>query len=208
MHEGNQILKTINMGIVILARDLTVKAWNRWMVHHSQIAEGEILGRSLLDFYPNLAESKYKRFIMSVFSFGNYAYFSQKLHRFLFAMSNPHASVEILPYMQQNCNAGPLRDRDGRIESIFIAVQDVTENVVSEMRLREKVFQLEEALAKVKLLEGIIPICSYCKKIRDDKESWHQMESYISKHSEASFSHSICPDCHKELKEDLKSHGR
>jgi hypothetical protein len=63
------------------------------------------------------------------------------------------------------------------------------------MRLREKVEQLEEALGKVKLLEGIIPICMYCKKIRDDEESWQQLENYITKHSEALFSHGICPEC-------------
>jgi len=55
--------------------------------------------------------------------------------------------------------------------------------------------QLEEALATVKMLEGIIPICMYCKKIRDDEESWQQMERYITEHSSAEFSHGICPDC-------------
>ncbi|MEI8243682.1 MAG: response regulator, partial [bacterium] len=60
---------------------------------------------------------------------------------------------------------------------------------------------LEAALARVKQLEGIIPICAYCKKIRDDKQSWHQLEIYISDHSEALFSHGACPDC---LKEQMK----
>jgi len=62
---------------------------------------------------------------------------------------------------------------------------------------------LHEAQARVKHLEGIIPICSYCKKIRDDQASWQQMEQYISDHSEALFSHSICPDCHTKVKADL-----
>jgi PleD family two-component response regulator len=55
--------------------------------------------------------------------------------------------------------------------------------------------ELEAALARVKQLEGIIPICMYCKKIRDDQKSWHQLERYISEHSEAVFSHGVCPDC-------------
>jgi hypothetical protein len=55
--------------------------------------------------------------------------------------------------------------------------------------------ELQETLEKVKQLEGIIPICMYCKKIRDDQESWNNLESYISRHSEAEFSHGICPDC-------------
>jgi hypothetical protein len=71
-----------------------------------------------------------------------------------------------------------------------------------QQELADKVIQLENALSKVKQLEGIIPICSYCKKIRDDEKSWHQLEQYISSHSEAKFSHGICPECYqREIRE-------
>jgi hypothetical protein len=59
--------------------------------------------------------------------------------------------------------------------------------------------ELQGALAKVKLLSGFLPICAACKKIRDDKGYWKQIESYIRDHSEAEFSHGICPDCAKKL---------
>ena len=62
-------------------------------------------------------------------------------------------------------------------------------------RLRE----LEEALSRIKQLHGLLPICASCKKIRDDKGYWNQIESYISDHSDAEFSHGICPDCAKSL---------
>jgi hypothetical protein len=62
---------------------------------------------------------------------------------------------------------------------------------------------LREAQAKVKHLEGIIPICMYCKKIRDDMESWQQLEHYITEHSEALFSHGICPECYGKVRSDL-----
>jgi diguanylate cyclase len=69
-------------------------------------------------------------------------------------------------------------------------------------QLEEKVSELEKALAMVKKLEGVIPICGVCKRIRNDKESWEQLELYISEHSEALFSHGLCPDCYaKELLE-------
>jgi DNA-binding response OmpR family regulator len=58
--------------------------------------------------------------------------------------------------------------------------------------------ELEAALARIKKLEGIIPICMYCKKIRDDHNSWNQLEQYISSHSDAMFSHGICPQCVEE----------
>jgi phosphoserine phosphatase RsbU/P len=63
--------------------------------------------------------------------------------------------------------------------------------------LADRVKALEEALARVKQLQGLLPICAYCKKIRDDQNYWQQVESYISEHSEAQFSHSICPECYE-----------
>ena len=65
------------------------------------------------------------------------------------------------------------------------------------------ILDLQAALAEVMTLRGIIPICSSCKKVRDDKGYWNQIESYIRDHSEADFSHSICPECAKELYPDL-----
>ena len=61
------------------------------------------------------------------------------------------------------------------------------------------IYELRQALDEVKALQGIIPICASCKKIRDDKGYWHQVEAYVTTHSKASFSHGICPDCFKEL---------
>jgi len=67
------------------------------------------------------------------------------------------------------------------------------------MELRRLNAELQEALAQVKLLSGLIPICASCKKIRDADGNWHQIESYIRDHSEARFSHGLCQDCAREL---------
>jgi len=61
------------------------------------------------------------------------------------------------------------------------------------------IIQLQESLAEIKTLSGLLPICASCKNIRDDKGYWNQIESYIREHSEAEFSHSICPECAKKL---------
>ncbi|MFC1976210.1 response regulator [Chloroflexota bacterium] len=63
--------------------------------------------------------------------------------------------------------------------------------------------ELQEALAKVKLLSGLLPICAHCKKIRDDEGYWQQVEIYVKDHSEADFSHGFCPDCRQEFYPDL-----
>ena len=62
--------------------------------------------------------------------------------------------------------------------------------------LAGRIAELQAALAQIKTLQGILPICMYCKKIRDDKQYWQQVESYVTNHTEAQFSHSICPDCY------------
>jgi phosphoserine phosphatase RsbU/P len=64
-----------------------------------------------------------------------------------------------------------------------------------QMSLAQRVRELEEALASIKRLQGLLPICSYCKKIRNDRNYWQQVESYIGEHSEAVFTHGICPEC-------------
>jgi DNA-binding response OmpR family regulator len=74
-----------------------------------------------------------------------------------------------------------------------------------QMNLADRVRELEEALASVKQLQGLLPICSYCKKIRDDQNYWQQVEGYISEHSGAVFSHGICPECYdKFVRPELK----
>ena len=68
-----------------------------------------------------------------------------------------------------------------------------------QRKLGERVAELEAALAHVKLLQGILPICSYCKHVRDDRNYWQSVEGYVSEHSGATFSHGICPDCYETV---------
>jgi DNA-binding response OmpR family regulator len=68
-----------------------------------------------------------------------------------------------------------------------------------QVALAGKIAELRQAIEQVKTLRGIVPICSNCKKIRDDEGYWNQVDAYISKHSEAQFTHGICPDCIKKL---------
>ena len=70
-------------------------------------------------------------------------------------------------------------------------------------RLAERVAELQTALANVKQLRGLLPICSYCKRIRGDDQYWQQVEGYIAEHSEAQFSHGICPTCYVAVTAEL-----
>src|SRR5208282_1032811 len=91
-------------------------------------------------------------------------------------------------------------------ERLIAAVRRCADFVLHEREIqkyneeREKlILELQDALAKVKTLSGMLPICASCKKIRDDKGYWKQIEAYISEHSEALFTHGICPECGKKL---------
>jgi PleD family two-component response regulator len=76
---------------------------------------------------------------------------------------------------------------------------ELNARVTSALKLEYQRKELENALEEVKKLKGLLPICSYCKKIRSDDDYWHEIETYISKHSEAEFSHSICPSCYEKF---------
>ena len=80
---------------------------------------------------------------------------------------------------------------------------EIEERKRAEKSLRREKDKLQKALAKVETLSGLLPICSSCKKILDDKGYWQQIESYVRDHSEAEFSHGICPECAKKLYPDL-----
>jgi len=69
--------------------------------------------------------------------------------------------------------------------------------------LAERVQELEAALFREKQLRGLLPICCYCKKIRDDRNYWHQVETYMAQHAKVQFSHSVCPECTEKFKKDM-----
>ncbi|MEW6599886.1 MAG: PAS domain S-box protein [Nitrospirota bacterium] len=76
--------------------------------------------------------------------------------------------------------------------------KDIARRKLAEQVRENLILELRDALAKIKTLKGLIPICAWCKKIRDDKGYWKKVETYIREHSDASFTHGICPDCLKK----------
>lgn len=91
-----------------------------------------------------------------------------------------------------------------RQECVVFTVRDITERKESEMERERLSGELQAALAaKVKQLTGFLPICSSCKKVRDDQGYWNQIESYIREHSDAEFTHSLCPECANRLYGDI-----
>lgn len=92
------------------------------------------------------------------------------------------------------------------VEILFSALENCAKTIILERKIQEQarekdelIAKLQDALDNIKRLSGLLPICSSCKKIRDDKGYWNQIERYIAEHSEAEFSHGICPECVRKL---------
>ncbi len=88
----------------------------------------------------------------------------------------------------------PFKERD-----LFISIEFALYKSRAEAERTALTTQLQEALSNVRTLSGLLPICASCKKIRDDKGYWNQVEQYMKKHTGVEFSHSICPDCAKKM---------
>ena len=96
-----------------------------------------------------------------------------------------------------------LYDQNGYFSGELIILRDISDRKAMEEAQSMLIQELQDALAQIKTLEGLIPICANCKKIRDDQGYWQEVEGYVMEHSHAEFSHSICPTCAKKLYSSL-----
>jgi len=109
-------------------------------------------------------------------------------------ITKPFQLEEVLARVKTHLTVGRLQKRLARTN------RNLEQQVATEQRLNR---ELQEALDRIQVLSGLIPICANCKNIRDDAGFWHQIEVYIREHSDMDFSHSICPDCQKLLYPEL-----
>lgn len=105
--------------------------------------------------------------------------------------------------IQVSVSVAPIRNALGEVIGGSTIARDITERKRAEQEREKLLSELQEALANVKTLSGLLPICSYCKKIRNDEGYWQQLEAYIHQRSQAQFSHGICPDCYKRVMTEL-----
>ena len=115
-----------------------------------------------------------------------------------FAVSNEKGAI-----CWQKWRIEGIRNANGDLIELQAVGRDVSGRKHAERQLQEESDGLKQALARVKRLSGMLPICASCKKIRDDSGYWNTIEEYIEKHSEAEFSHGICPDCARRLYPEL-----
>jgi len=163
--------------------DGTVLSWNGGAERLYGYTSAEAVGKPISMLVPTEGQAEFQELL-------------QKVHR--------GERVEHLETMRKaqdgrdlavSLRISPVRDADGKIVGASTIARDVTERKQAEVERERLVKDLKAALANVKTLRGLLPICASCKKIRDDKGYWNQIEFYIRERSDASFTHGICPDC-------------
>jgi len=101
--------------------------------------------------------------------------------------------------LDASVSLAPVSGAHGHIDGIAVIARDISDLVRAEEAQAALVRDLQSALAEVRTLSGLLPICAACKKIRDDKGYWNQIEVYLGEHSDVEFSHGVCPECARRL---------
>jgi len=150
----------------------------------------EIIGRKIWDVFEKDEADKRFAIVKKVFAEGKTEEIEVRV---------PHTSGDTY-YLT---TVKPILNDSGEVETVICTSKNITKRKLAEVALEKERDNLLKALNEIKTLAGLLPICASCKKIRDDKGYWNQIESYISEHSKAEFSHGICPECAKELYPDF-----
>ena len=99
--------------------------------------------------------------------------------------------------------ATAIRDASGKPLFGLAMIEDISARWLLNQEREQLIVQLKEALANVKTLSGLLPMCAWCKRIRDDNGSWSDVEHYVRRETDADFTHGICPDCQEQVRRDL-----
>lgn len=195
----------------VIDLDGRIIAWNQAVERMTGVLKKEIIGRSgyahAVPFYgearPTLANLVLQRDQRWE---GQYLSFREERGNLIAAESFNPQMGNGGRYL--SATAAKLYDAKGNVVGAIQTVRDITAAKRSEQDREGLIDELKVALAKVKTLSGMLPICSSCKKIRDDKGYWNQIESYIEKHTQADFSHGLCPDCMESFYGDQEWYKR
>jgi PAS domain S-box-containing protein len=152
---------------------------------------GEIIGHKIWDVFEKDEADKRFAIVKKVFTEG-------KTEELEVRVPLPSGDTYYLTTVK------PILNDVGAVETVICTSKNITKRKLAEVALKKEHDKLLKALKEIKTLSGFLPICASCKKIRDDKGYWNQIEAYIQQHSDAQFSHAICPACAKKLYPDLE----
>jgi PAS domain S-box-containing protein len=146
----------------------------------------DIIGKKIYDIFPQEEADKRMAVVKKAFATGETIVFDVRV---------PHEPEDMFFIT----SVKPVKGGGGEVTSVICISKNITDRKKVEEEREQLIRDLQNALARIKTLSGMFSICSNCKKIRSDEGNWTHIESYIRDHSDADFSHSICPECMKKL---------
>ena len=160
---------------------------NKKHISRLGIKGNEYLGRPYTDFHKPEESQMFLEKLNEVFNKGMSLQFQHRSHR------NGKYFLRTL---------SPIKGTDGKVAAVTVVSKDINKLKLAEFERDKIIFELQGALQQIKTLKGLIPICAWCKNIRNDQGYWQKIESYISEHSEADFTHGICEKCLKKVSKE------
>ncbi len=171
--------------------DGIVMAWNSGAEKIFGYAASEVKSHSIFKFIPAVCHDELRAIFQKVSR-------GEKIERYETVREHKDGRM-----LDVSLTVSPIKNAAGQIIGASTIARDITDRKKFEGERRQMIEQLNEALARVKTLHGLLPVCEGCKKIRDDAGRWHLVENYINEHSEAACTFSICPDCMSQFHPEL-----
>lgn len=180
------IVESSDDAIYAIKLDGTIVSWNRAAERVFGFRSGEIIGRNVSILYP---DERLDELIdtMDRIKRGDHVGRAET--------SRVRKGGRQVPV---SITISPMKNGGNKISGASIIARDITNRKREEQERLRLIQELTDALGRAKTLAGLLPICASCKRIRDDHGYWQQVEAYISEHSDAVFTHGICPECYKE----------
>lgn len=185
------IVESSDDGIIGMALDGVITSWNRGAQAIYGYSVQEMVGGSEAVLTPAERSGEMQRILAEVRQGRRVGHFETE------RVAKDGRTLAI------SLTVSPTRNTRDEITGASIISRDITPRIQAEKEREELLHQYQEALARVKLLSGLLPICSNCNKIRDDQGYWQRIDKFVQDHSEAEFTHGICPDCARLLYPDL-----
>jgi len=178
--------------IFIISRDDLVEYVNTSAARLFHQRPEEIIGKTRASLFPPEVSREHLRSLQKIFETGTPQYAESKA-----------ALVEKVIWL--GTWLVPLIDDTGQVTAVMGLARDITNQKWLEEDKQKLLNRLQKAFTQISTLNGLLPICSVCKKIRDDKGYWQQVENYIQTHTDATFTHGVCPDCFPKLYPEFDS---